>query len=568
MKPSSRALGVILLALLTTACAPAPGSGRALEQTARSASSSRTLVIIGGGELQSFAWKKILPSGAATSIRTGGEEILNARLTLMSERGLPQPFLAESLPSLADESWRVFPDGTMETLYRLRPNLVWHDGVSLTAEDFAFAHRVYANPEFGVSTTGGIKYIQSVTTLDARSVVLHWNQPYPDVLDEVNLLPPLPSHILERPYAELAAELFMSLPFWRDEYVGAGPWRLDRRAVGSFFEASAFDGFVFGRPKLHRIRVVYIPDPNVMVATLLSGDAHFVMEGLLYGEDGLVLERGWGGTGGTVWWEAISGRVMEMQMRPELAIPRELSTDVRVRRAVAFAMDREAMMEGVTTGKGLLRDVYTHPQADYYDTVLRAVAKRYRYEPRQAEQLLSEAGFARGGDGAWSTPRGEPFSLEQWYLAASNNERESQILIDTLRRFGIDATSHLFGNQRTSAEDRVKTPGLFGGTKVFPDYHSRDIARPENRWAGSNRFGYSNPELDRLLDVYYTTLDRPQRIQQMAQIERLAMDDLPAIPLYYNPRVIAFVAGLDGVGRKLVESAGIERDIWGWTWHS
>src|SRR6266511_3435350 len=114
-------MALIVLTLLAASCAPGP---RATDSTrpAEARSVTKTLVIIGGGELQSFAWRKILPSGAATSIRTGGEEILNARLTLMNERGLPQPFLAESLPSLADATWQVFPDGTMETLFRLRPN--------------------------------------------------------------------------------------------------------------------------------------------------------------------------------------------------------------------------------------------------------------------------------------------------------------------------------------------------------------------------------------------------------------------------------------------------------------
>ncbi len=312
--------------------------------------------------------------------------------------------------------------------------------------------------------------------------------------------------------------------------------------------------------------MIYIPNPNTAVANLLSGEAHFVIEGILYGEDGLTIEQQWGRTGGTVLWEAISGRVMEIQQRPEFAIPQQLATDVRVRRAVAYAMDREAMMEAVTAGKGLLRDAYTHPDADYYDTVLRDVTMRYRHDPRRAQQLLDEAGFARGADAFWVTPSGGRFTLEQWYLTASNNERESHILVDTLRRFGIDASSHVFGTQRTSSEDRVKTPGLFGGTKVAPIYHSRDIARPENRWAGANRFGFSSPELDRVLDVYESTLDRSERIQQIAQMERIAMEDLPAIPLYWGPRVVAYVAGLRGVAPKLVEPAGIERRIWEWYW--
>jgi ABC-type transport system substrate-binding protein len=74
--------------------------------------------------------------------------------------------------------------------------------------------------------------------------------------------------------------------------------------------------------------------------------------------------------------------------------------------------------------------------------------------------------------------------------------------------------------------------------------------------------------LDPLLDTWETTLDRPDRIRQLAQIERIVMDDLPAIPLYYNTRSIAYVAGLRGVGSKLVETGGVERRIWEWEWQS
>ena len=57
------------------------------------------------------------------------------------------------MPQLNTESWRVFPDGRMETTYALKPNLAWHDGAPLTADDFVFAWRVYATPELGVSNT-------------------------------------------------------------------------------------------------------------------------------------------------------------------------------------------------------------------------------------------------------------------------------------------------------------------------------------------------------------------------------------------------------------------------------
>src|SRR5204863_9790894 len=271
---------------------------------------------------------------------------------------------------------------------------------------------------------------------------------------------------------------------------GAGPSKLERREAGAFFEASAFDGFVFGRPKIDRVKVIYQPDSNTAVANMLSGEAHYSVSALLHGEEGLALERTWAtNQGGRVIWETDIAKGQELQSRPEFAVPTQLATDVRVRQALAFAIDRATLTEVITVGKGLLREIYTHPNADYYDTVLSAVSTRYSYDPRRVEQLLLQAGFTRGSDGFWLTPGGERFTLEQWYLAGATNERDSVILVDTFRRLGIDATSNVFGIQRNSNEERVKTSGMFGGSLGFqPDrYHSREIATAANRWQGRNR---------------------------------------------------------------------------------
>jgi peptide/nickel transport system substrate-binding protein len=545
-------------------------SGSAAQPTAPRI--DRTLVMMSSGEPASFATKQIVPSGAATGKGTEAKVVLNAALAFLDERGLPYPVLAESLPQLNSGDWRVFPDGKMETIYHLKPNLTWHDGQPLTAEDFVFAWRVYAVPDHGVANSAGFKFIEEVTAPDPRTVHIRWKGPYTGAGGvDGTVFSPLPRHLLEQPFQTLAADPFLSLPFWTSEYVGAGPWKLSRNEPGAFFEATAFDGFVFGRPKIDRVRVTYVPDSNTAVANMLSGNSHYVIESLLFGEEGLVLEQQWGPGGGTVLWESILGRVLDFQYRPEYAVPQQLATDVRVRQAVAYAIDKEATMAAVTAGKGILRDVFTHPDADYYNEVIRSVSTQVRYDPRRAEQLLLDAGFTRGADGFWAGPTGQRFTLEQWYIGSTTNERESHILVDSWRRFGIDASSHLWGVQRTSNEDRSKTSGVFAGAghnDGYATYHSSLIPRPETRWTGGNRLGFTTPEFDRLIDAYDTALDRTQRIQHIVQMERMVAEGMNAIVLYYSPRVIAHVPNLKGVVKNLIPEAGPERRIWQWEWQA
>jgi peptide/nickel transport system substrate-binding protein len=78
--------------------------------------------------------------------------LFNATLALIDDKAVPRAQLVNSLPQLNSDTWRVFPDGRMETTYRLKPNLTWHDGQPLTADDFVFSWRMYTTPDFGVTT--------------------------------------------------------------------------------------------------------------------------------------------------------------------------------------------------------------------------------------------------------------------------------------------------------------------------------------------------------------------------------------------------------------------------------
>lgn len=566
---------LVLALLLASACRPAPAGITGGEQRPAAPAVQRTLVILAGAEVPSFAPKALQVLGG-TARDSGAKAALNAEFVYQDERGLPHLYLAEALPELNTGSWQLFPDGRMETTYRLKPNLTWHDGRPLTANDFVFAWQVYATPEFGVSDAGGFRFIEEVAAPDPRTVLIRWKEPYAlagqvgrtELANLGSALPPLPRHILEQPYRESPGTTFIGLPFWTYEYVGAGPWKLDRREPGAFFEATAFDGFVFGPPRIDRIRVMYQPDSNIAVATLLAGGAHF-SRALLHGEEGVALEQGWAANkAGVVLWETDIGKGHELQARPEFAVPTQLATDVRVRQALVFAMDRPTLTEIVTAGHGLFREIYTHPNADYFDTLLRTVPTRYAYDPRRAEQLLREAGFTRPADGGWLTPTGQRFTLEQWYLQGATNERDSQILADGFRRFGIDATSNVFGLQRAGQEDRAKTSGMFGGNVPLPDqYHSRNVARPENRWTGVNRFGFSNPDLDRFIDEYLTALDPSERTQRLAQMEQVAMERVAAIPTYWTAVVTAHAVSLKGVTANVVPEAGAG-PIWTYEWQS
>ncbi len=290
-----RAAVLISMAVLAVSCAPAPAAGP--DGPARQAGSlaGRALTMSIPLEPTYLAALAPLPSGGASDYY---QRMFNAFLDLYDDQPRPLPYLAEALPQLNTDSWTVFPDGRMETRYHLKPNLVWHDGAPLTADDFVFAFKV-ATPANGFRTSvAPYIFMEDVLASDDRSLTIRWRTIYPDagvlVLDTRFGLVPLPRHILE-PAVNQSLEAFQGHPYWAHEFVGAGPFKLDRWELGSYLEAVAFDQHVLGRPKIDRIRVFFITDPNTAFANVLAGSTDVAMDTLTF-DQMLQLKREWATT--------------------------------------------------------------------------------------------------------------------------------------------------------------------------------------------------------------------------------------------------------------------------------
>jgi ABC-type transport system substrate-binding protein len=133
-------------------------------------------------------------------------QVFHAALVQHDERERPQLQLAEAFPQLNTDSWKVFPDGRMETTWRLRPNLTWHDGAPLAADDFVLSLQ-YSK------ATRSDRHIEvdDAVALDSRTLVVRYKLPFSDA-NAIDLQP-LPRHILGQPLEQMEArEAFDTLP--------------------------------------------------------------------------------------------------------------------------------------------------------------------------------------------------------------------------------------------------------------------------------------------------------------------------------------------------------------------
>ncbi len=544
------ALGVAS-AIACTGPTGAPPSGKPSAQngTTAEAPPSRTMTMVVRYEVTDLAPK--IP-GSSSPVVT--KRLFNASLAMVDAQGTARPYLAEALPQLNTDSWRVLPDGRMETTYKLRPNLTWHDGRPLTADDFAFAARVYTAPQLTIFTPNPQDRIDRVLAPDPRTVVIQWKLVYPDAGALIyGDLDPLPRHILEGHMAALeegtmAPDAFVNLSFWTVDYIGAGPYRLDRWMQGSQFESTAFGGYALGRPKIDRVIVRVIGDENTTLSTVLAGNADFTADFTLRFEHGVVLQREWEASGkGKVVFKPSSSVSQMVQLRPEY-VAHSGQLDARVRRALAQTIDRDAINTGLFEGQGYTEASLVPPTVSYYKDV-EAVISKYPYDVRRSEQYMTEAGWVKDRDGFYVTASGDRFKTDVRVTAGPEFERGQAILIDTWKRAGFEVTgSILAAAEARDREARQTFPGMAsrGGGYEERSLTTADIGSAVNRWTGDNRGGWSNADYDRLFTEFATTIDRAERTRISVQMLKIISDEVPVYPMYLGLQVNTQVAGLSG----------------------
>jgi peptide/nickel transport system substrate-binding protein len=558
---------VLLSLLLITACTspatPAPSSGsNAPAAPEASQSGNRTLSVAVRYE----------PTDLATKISSGftiafSKRLFNAALAIYDGNGVPQPYLAEALPQLNSESWRVEPDGRMTTTYRLRPNLTWHDGTPLSAEDFVFAYQVYSTPGLGTFYPAPQDRMEEVSAPDARTLVIRWRGLFPDagVLHDQDL-EPLPRHLLEALFRAGDPDAFLNSPYWTREFVGTGPFRLVRWESGSFLQGDAFEGHALGRPKIDRVFVHFFTDENTALANLLAENVELALDNSLRFEHAQVLRRDWGSSNkGTVLLDPVQPRQTNIQFRPELVNPRGL-LDLRVRKAIAHSVDKDLLLLGLLDGEVPPSDQFLPKTVPYFAELDRAIAK-YPFDLRRTEQLMGEVGYRKGGDGLFVNAAGERFSFEHWVIAGSQNERQSAIMADGWRRAGFEVKEYAIpAAQSGDGQVRASFPALSsvatGGGESQLNFLTRSqTPTPANRWRGNNRGAWFNEEYERLWDAFQSTLDRAERTRQVIQMMKIATDDVAMLWLFHSPNVTAHLSTLTG------PDLGAPETIAGWNIH-
>ncbi len=525
---------------LASACAAPRGPSSSSSSTSTGpAQPTRTLVAAVQSEPKALA-PRIIGSQVQVSLNFS-KRMFNADLTLLDDQSNPSPYLAEALPQLNSDDWKVFRNGTMETTYRLKPNLVWHDRTPLTADDFVFSWQVYSTPEIGQAGSPPIKYIANVEAPDPRTIQIRWAQPYwaAGALQSLGAgttgLPPLPRAILGSAL-DSGAQALINHSYWTSGYVGLGPYRLDRWEPGAFLEGSAFDRHVLGAPKIQRIKLAFMPDPNTAVAGVLAGEIQVTADNATPLAQSTTLFRQMPAGSGVMIPGLSLWQGAHFQGRPEFVSPAALR-DVRVRLALAYAVDKAGINDALYEGQNPVADSVFPSTSDLGRSADAAVTK-YPYDLARSTQLMAQAGFTQQPGDFYVGPDGERFSVETRTGTVPNVELQTA-LAGGWRQAGFDFQEVVVPTaQWQDVQVKSTNPGLVlspssSGGDALNSMGTVNIPRAENQWRGSAWDGYSNPELDRLIAAFGAALDPADRTRVVVDFVKLYSSEVPAIPLFF-----------------------------------
>jgi len=558
---------LLAMATLAAACAPTPRADPSGGGPASSVAAPKRISIAIYGELTNVRSQVMTVTPGLTEI----EQIINAGLAAIDDRGVLHPRLSDAVPTLENGRWRVLPDGRMETTWNIRENAKWHDGTPFTSDDIHFTvMQVGKDPDSTPLRHLMYDFIEGIDTPDSRTAVVRWSRPNIDADKLLSTVGtpwpmPLPKHLLERGHAEDKLG-FLQHPYFTQEFVGTGPYRIRSWNLGSSVVIEANPDYVLGRPRIDEIEIKFILDLNTMVANIAAGSVDANLGRGISLEQGLEIRGIWQ-----------TGRVdvpprSIVVIYPQLINPTQpaVMTDVRFRRAVLHAIDRPTLVETIMRGQSAVAHVFLNPNEPEYRQIESSFV-RYDYDPRLAVQLIEELGFTRGADGMFAQG-GQPLSAHFQNTVLDIHQKSLFPITDALKQIGVASEVEILTPQRVDDRGyRAQRPG-FELTRTANELsaylsrnHGSQTPLPEDNFRRyTNKSRYQNAEYDGLIDRYFATIPFQERVAVLGQIMRHTTENLIVMGLFYDVEPMAVANRLVNVEMRKAELSSPVSNVHQW----
>ncbi len=426
----------------------------------------------------------------------------------------------------------------MAVIIKLKPDLKWGDGVPVTADDLAFTWKLGNDPASGFSNHNPWDRVGSVDVVDKQTAVLHLKSINVSYNEWDQLLP---EHIEGPIYAKSAAagDYIKQTTFNRAPTTPGlwnGPFLVTEYQSGVRVVLEPNPHWTGAKPGFKRIVIKLIENTAALQANLLSGDVDMAPGDApaLTIDQVLALQKQ-------------KPEQFDYLFKPSLnyehidfKIENPILADLRVRRAMAYAVDRETMVSRLFEGKQPVAATWVNPLDPNFSTD----TKTYPYDPPKARALLAEAGWRPGSDGICRNANGDRLSVE-FVTTAGNRLRElqQQVLQSQWKAACIETTIRnepartLFGE--TLKQRKYTGLVMYAwsspvGQSPRLTLGSDQISRAANNYGGSNSTAFSNKQMDIDIARSETELDPAKQKPIWAEMQQIYADQMPVLPLFFR----------------------------------
>lgn len=479
--------------------------------------------------------------------------LMRRPITTMNAKWETICLLCTELPTLENGGAKLemTPDGKegIAVTYTLKKDAKWGDGTPITSDDIIFTWEVGKHPKSGVSAAEGYRRILKIDRVDDKTFTFHIDRRTFDY-NNISTLGILPAHLdranFTDPESYKIKTAFDTDPLNAGLFMG--PYRMTDAKPGSHLIFERNENWWGKKPVFDKITVRVIENTATLEANILSGGIDMIS-----GELGLNVDQ-------AVAFEKRHGDKFQILFKPgliyehiDLMLDNPILQDVRIRQALLYSIDRNAISERLFGGK----QPVAHSGVNPLDWIYAEDIPKYPFDVKKADSLLNAAGWSKKVKGIRVNDKGDPLRLEIM-TTAGNRTRElvQQVLQSQWKAAGIDVRIKneparvFFGETVTKRKfDSLAMFAWISSPESVPrtTLHSDSIPSEENNWGGQNYTGYSNPEMDVLLEQIELELDREKRKALWHRLQTIYATDLPVLPLYFRARSFILPKWLSGV---------------------
>lgn len=412
------------------------------------------------------------------------------------------PDLAERFEKISDTSYRFF----------LRRGVLFHSGNPLTSRDVVYTYETILDGTVASPFKEYFSRIRKIVSEDDYTVRIDLAEPYAPFLT-----------LLTKGIVSEADAKKLGGRYGR-EPVGTGPYRLVRFVPEKIVELEANSGYFGKIPKIKTLRLHVISDDNIRVLKLIKGDIDLVQNGV----PALLLKKVLENSGlEMIADDGIVVTYLGMNLTDKYL------KDRRVRQAIAYAIDRDQIIAHRYGGMAEKANSILSPMNWAYDADL----YQYDYDPKKAASLLEEADLKKP-------------TLS--YKTSTIKERidTGRMIAHQLGQAGITVKVEpyewgTFYRDVRTGNFQLYSLSWVGVTEPDIFYDVCHSSRFPPR--GLNRDRYKNPEVDRLVGEARVTMDQNERKKIYSKVQKIILDDLPFVPLWYEKNIVVYQKSLEDV---------------------